>query len=178
MKKFLKISLWVSGALLVAVSLRLALRQWWPSGYAAIWGAVPIYDNEEKNKNEKSALEKFDEGTAPDNHSFGESGGARLLSPNKPTLEKPDTLYATGRIWGKGLVWVVMSDGTVRSMDDNIDPKKPIVERIRRHYMDMDGRRYYYRPKSTPATAPQLTKAGDLSDGSQQTGAVRPPGGG
>lgn len=40
-----------------------------------------------------------------------------------------------------------MSDGTVRSLDDNTEPDKPRLQRIRRHYMDYEGKRYYYKPK-------------------------------
>lgn len=141
MKKYLTLVAVMCAAFLVALSIRLGLRNWAPAVYSALWGPVLVY--------QPAATV-----AAADVSSQGEAGGKPGAPIGESRTEKKqleldhdDTkeLYATGRIWGKGLSWVVMSDGTVRSTDDNTEPDKPRLERIRRHYMDFAGKRYYYK---------------------------------
>lgn len=142
MKKYLTLVLVMVSALAVGLSIRLGVKTWAPGLYSALWGPVLVYQpmiaqTGPADGAAVAAAEKFD---------------ATIVAteePKKPIAieERDDTkeLYATGRIWGNGLSWVVMSDGTVRSTDDNTEKEKPRLERIRRHFMDFEGKRYYYK---------------------------------
>jgi len=133
MKKILKI---LGTALVVFVlitGVRWALRHWAPGFYTTVWGgpvnsAQPMVPIPEM---------KVDPGKL--------TQAGVTTKPLEKAEHKEEEVYATGRIWTKKEVWVIMSDATVRSIDDNTEDE-PRVQRIHRHYMDYQGKRYYYKP--------------------------------
>jgi hypothetical protein len=148
MKKFLMLFVVMFAAFGVGLSLRMALKKWSPGVYSALWGPVLVY--------QPAPGASADIPSSIDNGVSGKVVAIAESAIEKKTIEKmieerdnTRDLYATGRIWGNGLSWVVMSDGTVRSMDDNTEPDKPRLERIRRHYMDFEGKRYYYTARKS-----------------------------
>lgn len=128
-------------ALVMGLGLRMGIKTIAPGLYASVWG-VPVTQPfipppAQKETPVKTATVAQIIKT-PENH-----------EPPRPIGDA--AVYATGRIWNKKHSWVIMSDGTNRSLDDNTEEGKPRLERIRRHFMDYEGKRYYYKPKTDPA---------------------------
>jgi len=133
MMKFIKIIAAALAVFLCITGVRWALRYWAPAFYTTVWGGpantvqpmVAMPDT------------KVDPGK--------QTQAGVTTKPLEKAEHKEEEVYATGRIWTKKQVWVIMSDATVRSIDDNTEDE-PRVQRIRRHYMDYQGKRYYYKP--------------------------------
>jgi len=151
MKKYLPLIAVCCAAFFVAVSLRLAVKKWAPNYYAIFWGQPqPIIHHAQQNPTVPPAEQTQNQQPKP--------------PPPPPRVEEApaDAIYATGRIWNSKNSWVVMSDGTNRSLDDNTEDGEPRLQRVRRHFMDYDGKRYYYKPKAGgTATAPEKPRNPD-----------------
>lgn len=129
-------------AMIVAMSFRFVIRRYFPRAHDAVWG------QRYAPKEDKVTPVLVEPPKVPP----GEL--------QKQQTEKEEPLYMTGKLWTPdGKVIVVMSDGTVRSVEDNTEPDKPRVERIMRRFMDFQGRRYYLMPRPALQTANQSIPA-------------------
>lgn len=141
MKRILKTLLLIIIGVIVAMTTRALLKRFAPGLYGTVWGGSTLHERKE---------------VPPVEHDISTPSPPNQ-EPSKPKEEpqgKGEELYATGKLWSHREVIVVMSDGTVRSMEDNTEPGKPRVERIRKRFMDMEGKRYYWTPRKETAERP------------------------
>lgn len=122
----------------LAASVRVGLRRWFPGMYASIWG-------------EPSAHAKMNQ--PPPISSQRETGTPPLPLASTRDRETastlPDTapLEVTGILMRGERVIVVLSDGSVRTEQDNRPGKPNRLDYVTRTYAEWDGKRYWLKPR-------------------------------
>lgn len=129
--KTIKILCIILLSFVAAASVRVTLKRYTPGLYSSVWGQLPA---------PVSPAAKRPESPLPT--SRPESKPSRSSSPGHE-------LSVTGILRRGERVIVVMSDGSVRTDEDNVPGKPNRLTRVTRTFMDWDGERYWVKPKTS-----------------------------
>lgn len=129
--------LWITLAVVAAMTTRAALKAWAPGLYGRVWGEREVLREVTNDRPEDGQL--HEEPRKPE------------TEPPKQQDQTPPPLYATGAIRYKKRVLVQMSDGTVRTDLDNSDTRL-VLTAVTSTYADIEGRRYWFRPREQAKT--------------------------
>jgi len=133
--KILKMVVTLLLCFVLAALTRIALHKAAPGVYGLIWGQPPAPTQ------------------APQL-----SPSASSVTEPKPSPESTQPhLDVTGILLKGRHAVVVMSDGTVRTEQDNTEPDKPRLSYLTRTFVEWDGKRYWVKPKVPPVEKPPGT---------------------
>jgi len=151
MKKLLKLIAIVLASFALAVSVRAGLRRWFPGTYASIWGTLPAPALVQKERPSTTSAPLSPEPLLNSTQSKGEQS------------QKQEGLYLTGILRHGRRVVLVMSDGSVRTDEDNVPRGTVRLTYVTRTFMDWDGERYWVKPKSSTGGKEEEKSKKDLT---------------
>jgi len=97
-----------------------------------------------------------------------------LLSDRKPETQVRDTVFPTGYAVRGGNIIISMSDGTWRSDAENVPGEVPVVDRVTRSSVWLDGKKMYFKGSPT-VTPPKKEPPPPKKEESPQVAVVEQP---